>query len=560
MAIWSEALPIMFGNDPLNTPGEGAYAVNMPDGWLSIETAEERYITSGDGTAYQLQFVDYENGNDANSGSTELLPKKKMTAATKAATYRVMLKRGVTHVYDDAVNPYPMVSGHHVGAYGDINDPKPIVVSTSSSTAIFQVLGTRSNISISDLDIDLSGLANRIAVHCLVQSAGQVQTNIAHRNLRAYGGTATGYAEAFLVQGITTLAQTSNTAEIYDIVYENCTADAVPGHGFHAVGAVGKLVSGAWHGVDYFGCVADGCGSQYDTHGFSSQCAAGYSGTPDKSLWTNSAGNVYYLSLSGATVYNRNVWGVSELIMQLADGSWRLFLENTATPTAPGSWEYGVDTATQRIYVNMAGESLTATSHQMKMAVQSLRGMRWINCIARNQLWPNTTGIREGHGIAFDDFVSESAIINCLIENNYGSGVSINNGGNNRIYGNRILNNTYGQINNNFNIGMDIGHNLIMQSSISPSGMIQSTNSVKDAPGFSGINVMNVYRNAFIFTGQQDRVVAMTGPSSSNLKRILARNNYYRNCQPALTTTAVDVSGVLEELKHTNSPRSWTDF
>jgi hypothetical protein len=486
-------------------------------------------------------YFDAVNGNDSNPG-TYASPKKLVASGAKGSGKQLLLMRGQNHVLvNSGTTPFLMNSGEHLGAYGPADVERPTVVHSGTATSVIQFFNTCDGSSVSDLIINMDGVNNRAAVSGAVAGTDS-QNDIHVRNCKAIGGVATTYGAAFSIRGPTT-GVSSGQGTTKNVTFEDCVAYQSPSIG--AYGAIGVLENTDWNGVDFLNCQAIECGSDYDSHGFTAFSAGVVQGVvPNVGQWVNTTGNIYYIVASDANLLNGLGWDIGVCYVNSSSSATYYFQQNTSTPTTPAAYEYGFDAGTQRLYVNFPSQNLATTPTALWICVAPTRGVRWINCISKGQLYPATTAFQEGHGFAFDDYVSNSAMLGCQSIDSTGYGLSINKGNSNRIIGNIFTDNLFGHIAANRANGNTVSKNLFRTRN---SG---NANSLTMSPCFSGPTTYTarnkIIRNAFYNTLYATTGVGIAGPEFSGWGQIARANYFHGSMLP--TSGLVQSSGALASI------------
>ena len=211
-------------------------------------------------------YIDAVNGDDSWDGTvpvwtgTTVGPKRTAVVAnwtgskTSWFTDEILLfAAGQTHTLTATGASIGLTSRKHLGAYwlpSAPNAAKPIIKSLNNAgsagaldRACISASGTLSDISISDITIDTSDVANRFGISLYQTAAGQSINNITFSNVSVIGGTITdtvGYGGF----GITYYGQSSTLApypESQNILYVDCDVTGYPGHGFVNSGTLGAV-------------------------------------------------------------------------------------------------------------------------------------------------------------------------------------------------------------------------------------------------------------------------------------------------------------------------------
>ena len=409
--------------------------------------------------------IDPVNGSDAGDG-TPSSPKKTFnpSAWTGSVTnYQggdlAAFKRGTTYLHNTGNPIIYNGTNRHIGAYGDPSLPRPVIGSTHLEVAGPYIVSMNAeHCSFSDVDIDASHQVSRSGLVITNESREQDLYSVIVQNSRITGVTSTlsgSYPSIAATTrcGIRVMGngQTATRASAYNVLYDidviNVEVEGAGAGSFHSAGCVGKLINGVPHGVRFRNCKSIGPGTQADALGFSS-----FSMRVLRDLYpiyTLASGTVYYFATNVASIFGA---GISvpdvEKLYQRVPGATYYLRKNTATPTTPAVGEFGFDVATQRVYVNVGVALPTSnnTTYFVDLTTYAVKYITYDGCLAKGTKWPGTTSVHEGHGFAFDDFTSESIVMNCESINNDGMGISFNRGTGNWAINNRMYGNKYGSM------------------------------------------------------------------------------------------------------------------
>jgi predicted RecA/RadA family phage recombinase len=431
------------------------------------ENDRSLYTHTTVGDVNRIICVDPINGNDAGDG-TPANPKKtlKHSAAGGAWTGAVTnyqladmicLKRATRLVHDTGDAIRLGGNNRHMGAYGDPSLPRPVVQSSQSSVAgPYTVLIESENCSFADIDVDasLSG-GDKSGVVITNGSREQDIYSVVVQNSTITGVTSTisgtyPNIASTLRAPVRVMAngQSGSRTTAYNTAYDIdiINVDAINGAvgGFHTSGCAGKWINGVLHGVRLRGCKTLGGGWRADGLGMSSFSM----GTLRDVFptFTLASGTTYWFDVSVASIYNKSVPDIEILHMRI--GSIWNMRRTTNAQTAPAVGEFGFDVTTQRVYVNggAALPTTAQTTNGVDMCTYATKGMLYDRCFVRDMVWAQTTSTHEAHGIAFDDFTSDSIVMNCELINNAGMGVSLNRGLRNQVLNSRFAGNGFGAV------------------------------------------------------------------------------------------------------------------
>ena len=442
----------------------------------------------------RIIHIDPVNGDDSNPG-TRTSPKKTRRpdlwsgAVTFLQAYDMTLfKRGTVYVHSNASEGILVGQNQHIGSYGSLSLPNPVLRSTNDLNIPF-VIGIISggDCSVSDVDIDASDNPGRtgVLISAATPAAGGVDlTGIRLMNMDIKGVTCTVTGSGTNTRGtlragvrlVNNGEQSKNRYTPYPTMYDidiiNVTVHDCGYHGFHVAGVSGKVINGVTRGIRFIGCKALRNAWQFDGHGFSSFSQ----GTVRDILpsYNLVSGTVYYITTEQAFggTYNLpsppNAPGIPltivpdvEIVFQRITSPFiqTMFLrKNTSTPTNPAPGEFGfvggplVDgngvtiVGNQRIYINTGYPMPTGTNIDFNFdaCTYTTKYILYDRCFAQGTLWAARTGVKEAIGFAFDDLTSYCSIINCEASGNVGTGVSFNRGVFNTIYNSRFQGNQSG--------------------------------------------------------------------------------------------------------------------
>lgn len=349
------------------------------------------------------RYFDWDRGSDSNDGLTPDTPKKTYSLTGTAAGDNFYFRRGTIQIvatqYQGVRIGTSAVNRSRYGVYGEAQvDWAGFRAGHSFGDMILNLSGSKW-VDFYDLRFDCTGVNKGTYVAAQGSTAmGDVSFTRSHW----FNSNDTGCT---VIQESTATAQPSNT-RFYD-----CEFYANKAHGLGFAGTRGARVER---------CIFRGNGfdSAYGGHGLTAR----FSRTEPSGGWTSMGGGVYRRLLGAAetTVYHvhNNV------------GSDTRMTQNVATPTTPSSGQWGQDSG--YLYVHVGGADPGAN---VSYAWGICDGIIVIGCEAYDNVWDRDYIYHEGHGIAFDDWTQDSAIIGCKSYNNQGLGFSINRGDRNIITG-----------------------------------------------------------------------------------------------------------------------------
>lgn len=193
------------------------------------------------------------------------------------------------------------------------------------------------------------------------------------------------------------------------------------------------------------------------THGLT--CAAANANT--SGTWTLVSGTIYKIA-----VPYTNIYGVTRATGSAING-YRLLIQNTGTPSSPAAGEYGVTGG--ELYVNFG---VAITNEVLNYCHAMASGVLFFG----NRISDITDADgNEGHGLAFDDYTSNSRAIGNVINNADGYGISLNRGSGCNLYGNVIVNSGRRAI-----LSTSYGAHRICNNTILDSGAIDSALPIVD--------------------------------------------------------------------------------
>lgn len=466
----------------------------------------------------RIIHIDPVNGSDSAAG-TRTAPKRTYNPGSWTNTLggtnnlqshdMIVFKRGTTYVHTTGAPIDFNGSNRHMGSYGDLSLPRPILRSTHLEAAGAYIVGIGGvdNCSFSDLDIDASDVGGRSGLLVSNGSREQDQYGITVQNARITGVTCTvtgtypnttGTLRAGVRVQNNSYTGDRNTAypTVYDVDFINVDVEGCGYHGFHTTGVTGKTINNVLRGIRFRGCRALNNGWQFDGHGFSS--FAFQTKRTVAPVYTLSSGTVYYFQTNVAAFYGAGVKvpDVEIVIMRTVSPTQTYFLrKNTATPTTPAAGEFGFDFATQRVYVNVGRSDIPTgaanASWWVDTCTYATRGITYDRCLAKGTKWARQTSIAEGHGFAYDDLTSFNQLLNCESIDNEGLGLSFNRGRQNWAINSRFKGNAMGAMS-----GPSMGHR-IWGNWVEESGFIES---------FAGKGVLNFTPPTYLFTDEPVRL------------------------------------------------------
>lgn len=163
------------------------------------------------------------------------------------------------------------------------------------------------------------------------------------------------------------------------------------------------------------------CGFTTPKHGIS---AFPHRASPTPT-WTLVSGNVYKVAI-GAQTFKTTVTDIYGVLYWNAART----LARAASPTAPGSFEYGFSGG--ELYINIGG----VPSGQITYSYTSLEVEYSENIVSDVVDFDGN----EGHGIQLDDLAANSRVFRNIIYNCEGRGIQLNMGRGNKVSGNLIYN------------------------------------------------------------------------------------------------------------------------
>jgi hypothetical protein len=436
------------------------------------------------GDVNRMIHIDSVNGSDAGDGSMTN-PKRSFNTATwsgAVTNYQggdmVLLKRGTEYFHNTGDAIRFGGPNRHMGSYGDPSIPRPILRSTQAAAAgPYTVLIENENCSFSDIDVDASlNGGDKSGVVISNGTREQDIYSVVVQNSRITGVTssvsgvypntvATLRAAVRVMANGQTLTRTTSYNVAYDIDLVNVDGVNSGAGNFHTAGCAGKWINGVLHGVRLRRCKSLGCGSQADALGMTSFSMGVIRGIYP--TYTLVGGSTYWFAADSGPVYGKAVPDIEILHLKIGT-SIAMLRKNTGTPTAPQIGEFGFDVATQRCYINI-GVALptgTNTTNFIDCCTYAAKGMVYDQCLSADTLWIGSTDTHEGHGIAFDDFTSDSIVMNSELVRNQGMGISFNRGNRNQAINNRFAGNGYGAM-GGVTLGAKVWGNWVEENTLS---------------------------------------------------------------------------------------------
>lgn len=156
-------------------------------------------------------------------------------------------------------------------------------------------------------------------------------------------------------------------------------------------------------------------------HGFSSiafRKSYGDGLTTGLSGWTNASGTIYYRGSltpdSGTLTTINQVYGC---VYRSEGGMFPAVLKkNTSTPTTPAAGEFGYDTGTSRLYINLGAAIDVRT--QVIAQFAPCKDILYENCESwGNNAYDNGSELVEGYGFGVDEF-SQAQLLHCIAHDN----------------------------------------------------------------------------------------------------------------------------------------------
>jgi hypothetical protein len=342
-------------------------------------------------------YFDWDNGNDANAGTSEALPWKSYDAKFASTTTNDVLyfKRGTTQTVTTAF--LGVRNGFRMYAYGVGPRPRWVASGAAASNGMILNFSRRENMVVEDQDFDATG-CNR-ALYCAAQSTFVTNTVTFRRCL---------FHNA-VVDAVSVNQEQTATAQPSQYTFDGCE--------FYDNGGHGLILMGTNHQVLNCKAYRNGATTTFGAHGFSARAAR----TEVSSGWTLVTGTTYSRTLAAAEVtvfgmYNFDVFGN--------------MVQNTSTPTTPAAGEWGQSSTT--LYVNSGANPNT---QDIVYAWGPCTGIRYVNCEAYENIWNQAAPFQEGHGFAADDWTSNTQYVNCVSRDNDGLAFSFNRGSNNKLLG-----------------------------------------------------------------------------------------------------------------------------
>lgn len=465
----------------LEVDTDGSF-VRIPDD-ARITVTNNMPISSGLGKMFANSvYIDPLNGNDSAAG-TAIAPKRTLNeggawsgggVGSYSPGMYALFKRGTTYTRNNGTS-LAVNANQGIGAYGDPSSPKPVLRNTftASNPGVVEI-GAPDGARVCDITVDGAGITNRHGIYAYTFGASIFQ-NLVIADVDVINIRQTVNANPLLnnawFSGIQINRSASgNQSALFNrasnVRIEGCTLTNMGGHAIGIIGATGVLnaTTGLWGGFDVIGNKVNDYGQDIDSHGITvfSQLNPGWTGN-GTAAWTLVSGTVYSFPLS--TQISQLTPAVDFLTVYLQSVPRGYFLLNYGT-TAPGggvanlpAGYFFFDSAAspQQLYVNYstAVNTNTSTGDQFVASCSGPQGIRLIdNVVSGCAPIKLNTQYREGHAYAFDDYVSNSYMINCKALNAGGVGVSSNRGFMNTFLFNQLIGCQAGAM----GLGLGIGH------------------------------------------------------------------------------------------------------
>lgn len=473
-------------------------------------------------------YVDSVNGNDANSGQNPSQAKKTLKTAnwTGSATginphMFVLLARGSEFICDSLIgnSGSGFTGGGSLGSYGDPRLPKPIVRGVAGSLYA-GIAGLNfadpDGACLMDVSLDFSGLdttsgAPVNGVRFATTTNGDVFRNVivSGVDIRPPRHGSTGWAAGLTLYKRTNVSSSAAVPRSGPVRVEGCKIYGGGSHGMIFQGALGyQMADGTWGGVEALDNEVIGCGLDYDSHGITAYADNVVYKT--NVAWTLVSGTTYYCVYS--TEAGRSVGDVElcNILHTSNGGGCTINLErNTSTPTAPAVGEFGFDNGTQRLYIN-AGAAVT-TADTLLAATQPPRGLLYAGNTVSDMAYNNNTPAQEGHGLVFDDWVSDSVMYGNRSLRNGGMGMNTNKGSRNRFLRNYAEANRLGGVGIS-GLGAVVEGNVLIGGSARTGGFAGLINQDLNNGAQGGLAAI-IRRNLMIATGNLDAFIAQSDVS-----------------------------------------------
>lgn len=340
-------------------------------------------------------------GSDSNNGLTPALAKASFDVfrANNLGTFgdTFLLHRGMEHVVANRNLP----SGNSLGnpttveSYGEAQVPYAIVKAGSSVAALN--ISQRNYTLLKNILFDGNGLTVPVYI-----SSTATNSSTGHRVQRCKFTNSAGDNPGLYIGR----ENTTNTST--DYIVEDCEFYDNAASGITLMAVQNAIIRRckAWRNG------ASGIGGGHGIH------------TQSRHIFHTSG----WVLVTG-TIYNRALPAFATDVFFVRHPSYPHMVKNTATPTAPGVGEFGVDSG--NLYVNV-GANPNGPTMAYVWSVSS--GIQYEFCEAFQNLF-GVAPFQEGHGLSFDDWTSDSVMKGCVSHNNEGRGFSINGGTGNRLFG-----------------------------------------------------------------------------------------------------------------------------
>lgn len=356
-------------------------------------------------------YFDSVNGLDVNAGTDINLPKQYYDNWNQGSTVagdKFLFKYGTEQLITTANKS--LIGGSatsvvYYGAYGNSQLPRPKFITTNTATGIFNQ-SRRTNYVVENLHFDMER-AEINSLYISAMSLGAV-TNVTINNclFENAGGDYPGLY----------IGRENSAFQTTNVVVKNCT--------FRNNGADGITVL-ACNNVRVINCIGYDNGTEGPNGGHNFRITSRK--VTVTSGWTVTAA-------PGGTTYSRALAAYELDVYFVYTPTYPRMTKTTGTTPAAGEFSVSGGLLYINNGANPSGVSIT-------YVWDACYGVSIEYCESYRSLWNTAAPFQEGHGISFDDFASDCAIIGCRSFDNEGLGISINGGDRNRVYGNVLFNN-----------------------------------------------------------------------------------------------------------------------
>jgi len=387
------------------TPGDGtcisAYHVVVA-GTLGAEpgsnwpaAAEDTFPTSGTVTFRSKNLYHYDPSAATNGTGSQSSPAKLASSASAANGRVVVIRQGTTATEttgfgasgSSANSTYGWILTYNTGI-----DSGPTTVGTLG-------IGNCQWVVVDGIRAVGSGTSNGFSY---MQGSGSAASNVFFRNCQALGvrNSSDGNNNGFMIT-----SSSSTDLSITSLYFDDCVANDCGGYGFGLESV--NTAQNASSPVLFTNCSASGNGLQKAAWNFGGYARFGYSATG----WTRVGG-------VGTFIYSRADATQVRRVADHGGSNFRHLTENTGTPTAPTTNEWGWSAGT--LYINLGVDTGTGLSGRgIWWSHNFCDGVTFSNCVSDGAV---SSGGFDGSGFGCDTLTSGWVFRNCISRNNEGEG------------------------------------------------------------------------------------------------------------------------------------------